>query len=516
MKKSSALLILLIASLVYVFLVASQLSIAYIDFGDGNYLYIAKRVTEGLTLYKDIMAPQPPCHLITGVLLIKLGGALGHVLYTVRWFSILLHIATMFLVYAIGLRLFEDRTKAVMAGTIALFLPVGFVWAMGYQSEPLEMLFMLSAFLCFIRLDAKGALFAGLFAALGTLTNMTAAPYALFNLGYLAVRRPKLALFYALSFFGLYLSVSVVTELWTGAFFNNVIFNQVGSYPQEGFLAYAFGKVVNEGAEVFQLEGGFIIFAVVGITLFLRTSRHEAKEYTAWYAFFSLLSILYVSKGGTMDYIFTIGEPFVALFAAVTIVDGLRKESGIFSGGKTLLRDTLPLARIVLLLFLGAIMCFIGFFQIVNTLKGYNYDLDEQRTAMVLDYMDAYTEKGDEILAHPYYAFISGRRLVEDYSEVLLWTIKYYNERNAGIEEEGVRKIKTIAGKIHDRSIPLLILDMRQTGKIPEIKEAVEANYRPLHLPNLNDARDATEKTIDFYTRDFWLRFYVPKEKKKS
>lgn len=158
-------------------------------------------------------------------------------------------------------------------------------------------------------------------------------------------------------------------------------------------------------------------------------------------------------------------------------------------------------------------MCFIGFFQIVNTLKGYNYDLNEQRTAMALDYIDAYTEKGDEIVAHPYYAFISGRTLVEDYSEVLLWTIKYYNERKTGIEGEGVRKIKTIAGKIHDRSIPLLILDMRQTGKIPEIKEAVEANYRPLLIPDLKSPHDETQKTVDFYTRDFWLRFYVPKEK---
>ena len=65
-EKKRAVFILLLISLLYAALVLSHWDEHYIDFGDGNYLYISARLADGLTLYRDIMAPQPPCHLYLG------------------------------------------------------------------------------------------------------------------------------------------------------------------------------------------------------------------------------------------------------------------------------------------------------------------------------------------------------------------------------------------------------------------------------------------------------------------
>ena len=51
----------------------ATLSEGYIDFGDGNYLYIAWRLSEGAVLYQDILSPQPPLHLHVGAALVGLG-----------------------------------------------------------------------------------------------------------------------------------------------------------------------------------------------------------------------------------------------------------------------------------------------------------------------------------------------------------------------------------------------------------------------------------------------------------
>ena len=65
--------ILFAISVVYAVLTASQMSRAYVDFGDGNYLYISNRIAYGLIPYRDIMAPQPPMHLLLGAFMLGIG-----------------------------------------------------------------------------------------------------------------------------------------------------------------------------------------------------------------------------------------------------------------------------------------------------------------------------------------------------------------------------------------------------------------------------------------------------------
>ncbi|MCA9426139.1 MAG: hypothetical protein KC994_13745, partial [Candidatus Omnitrophica bacterium] len=58
--------------LVYILIIRVPFNHAYLDFGDGNYQYISWRMTEGVSLYTDILSPQPPFHLWTGAALVKL------------------------------------------------------------------------------------------------------------------------------------------------------------------------------------------------------------------------------------------------------------------------------------------------------------------------------------------------------------------------------------------------------------------------------------------------------------
>jgi hypothetical protein len=181
------------------FLLSGVLTInrVYIDFGDGNYLYISWRCPRGRNSTR-ISSPPTPCHLLTGKALIGLGeknwagGMLT--LGLVRFFSLLLHALTAWVVMRISRVLFEDEWTEALAGALYLFLPIGLFWSKGYQSEPLEILFLSVAFLGLLKGDRPGVTLAGVCSVLALFTNMTAIPYvALFLVYVLASQRPWMA-----------------------------------------------------------------------------------------------------------------------------------------------------------------------------------------------------------------------------------------------------------------------------------------------------------------------------------
>ena len=478
-------------ALVYAAIVAPAFSVAYIDFGDGNYLYIAGRLADGLVLYRDILAPQPPAHLLLGSLLIRIGRSLGGVeaqLYTVRTFSLLLHLATMLLIWAIARRLFARASTALWAAAIHLALPLGFWWSLGYQSEPLEMFFLLASFLCIIQWERWSLAAAGLLAAAGISTNMTAVPYAGWVALFLLWHDRRRALYYIAP-----LGVAVAAVVGLGEWFSgghyleNVFFNQVGTFPHpdvirsvpEGapfrtlrtILGYALPKIMNEGLDVLHLEGLFVAAAIAGLLLYLRRGSElampphddthpEARDYhrrfVGWYAFWSFLSIAFVSKGATMDYIFTIGEPFVALFAAYLIVHVIHRA---FAREAAAGRPRAPILRSVLVA-LGLLILFarpaVWVYGIVareQALELRARDVQRIRAAIL-----EHSKPGDAILAPPYYAFIAQRRLVEEYSELFIWHIKYLLEerveRTPGV---GMRKVQNIAAALRAKAIPVVV-----------------------------------------------------------
>ncbi len=505
--------LLSLAALAYAVLVVSHWSDAYVDFGDGNYLYISWRLSEGATLYKDLLAPQPPMHFLFGWLLAKFA-TLTHLpmLYVFRSFSVLLHLcmACLAAILACKVATLTGRdsrrgTIGALAGFVYLFLPIGFWWSLGYQSEPLEIVFLYGALLALLAGQrSRSAVAAGILAAAASLTNMTAAPYALFFLLYLVVRERQRALPYLVALILVWGGCTLILELKTGAYLENVIFNQVGSFPRKEFLpagenvlTYAWRKILNEGRDVLALEGGFIILALVGLVHTVRAGRHSPRlELFVWSALALMASIVYVSKGGTMDYIFTIGEPAVAILTAIAVADLVSDNSS--AQRLPWHKNTLPLAYLVTAVALIVVVWAPAIGFVARTLRQETFELDAYKTRQVVELMRQHTTEHDAVLAPPFYAFLAQRRIIADYSEIFLWTLKYYNEKQDKQRGRGVTSVEKIASALRARSIAFVALDLDQTGRIPEIKTAIDEHYRPL-------------RQSEFRTLNTRLMFYVPR-----
>jgi len=503
------LVILGVISLIYVILVVSNWRESYIDFGDGNYLYISSRIADGLVLYKDIMAPQPPCHLFSGSCLIRLGRFLGNELAPIRAFSLLVRLFTMLFVVLAARKMFRDAVAAFFAGLVYLLLPVGFWWSQGFQSEGLLILFMTSSFYCFLDQKPRALVIAALLGTLAAFTNMTAVPYLFLANLFLLVRRPRLMLYYTLPMAVFALAGIGIMELYSsGHYLENVFLNQVGTFPKkeisgESLMSYIVRKVANEGKDILTWEGGYVLLSLAGLAVYLCRGeiKDHVREYIGWHSFFLLCSILYVSKGGTMEYIFTLGEPVVALFCGYMIREfwsGPLKRGAVFK--RRHFSNTGIFAAVCALVFLLIAVMYQGFFFMRHTLAELNYELPENRVHEVRAVIDAQSDPGDALLTPPFYAFMTGRRVIEEYSENYIWTIKFANEvyvdRQPGA---GVEKALRIANALRERKIPLVLLDEAQTGRLPPIREAIDTYYTPLKVWQGSHLLQTLNTQIGFY-----------------
>ena len=98
------LLFILISFIIFTVLLLST-DIRYLDYGDGVHLYIARRITEGVFLYRDVIAPHPPVLFITGSLLLRIHDSL----MIIRLFNILIGIVTGVAIFLISNRFFTTH-----------------------------------------------------------------------------------------------------------------------------------------------------------------------------------------------------------------------------------------------------------------------------------------------------------------------------------------------------------------------------------------------------------------------
>ncbi len=433
--------LLVLLGVVYFASVISMMSRAYVDLGDGNYLYTSKRVTEGLVLYRDFLAPQPPMHLVVGAWLMRIGGLFGTdgPLFATRVFTMLAHFLTACWLYLLGRRLTQTPYGGFIAALIFLLLPIGYWWTMGYQSETQEIFWLVGSLWFFLNFRPVSMVVSGLMMGFAVLTNMTAAPYAVASVFYLLVRFGidrrgregggwKVLAAYVVSMCALLTVVIGYYQIRTGAYFENVIFNQVGSYPTDGFWAYAFGKVASQTSNIFKHEGGYVVLGVLGLLLYNRTDARPEREYLVWYGLALFLSFLYVTKGGTMDYIFVIAEPAVALFGAVFLVNFFYPSTFRRFKGKRLLKDTTVVGHIGVILLLMFIVMFQPLLFMYRVREGFQFEQGADDVAIIEMMIRDNSQPGDRIVAQPYYAFVSDRLLEGEVSEWFLWNMRYSND----------------------------------------------------------------------------------------
>ncbi|MGF1573132.1 MAG: ArnT family glycosyltransferase [Sumerlaeia bacterium] len=525
-------------------LIIPNWNLTYWDFGDGNYLYVGGRILDGLVPYKDILAPQPPLHQVMAAACQWFGEAIfGSALVGARAYTLILRLMCGLLIFFVGREWFRSDAHGLVAATIYLFLPIGFWWSIGVQSENIELVFLLFAFWGVLKLNKKWLLWAGVASALAMHCNMTALPYFLSNALFLGVRRPKLLGWYLLTTVPIWFLGAGITWAWAGPdYLDNVIFNQVGSFPRsditgEPLLVYAWGKIFSQGKEVLSLEGQFIIIGLVALTFrwveSIKTLERNSDafrrfEYAAWYCIGMLLSICFTAKGGTVNYIFVLGEPAVALLAA----DALTRLSTFavlkftqFTEKQSQLVSAIALA---LALFASALLT-LGPSStrknLYHTTVGLQAELPYKEVigmgnpvrilntvVEVQAFIKAETEPGDLILASPFYAWSTDRVLAGEFAETYLWYIKYINERhdirNGTITQPGpaLLKVQELTQLIRERKIKLILLDDVLTGRIEPIRNAIQGNY-VLHetVPRLDSRHNVIEVYVPIegiYTAD--------------
>lgn len=515
------LLIGLIAFAAYAAFVVPQWGEGYIDFGDGNYMYIASRIAEGAVVYRDILAPQPPNHLFLGAGLVKLYDAIhpslpealqrDHPILVFRAFSLLLQLGTFLLVIRLGGRAWGSAAAGIAAGAVYLALPLNLWWGMAYQSEPLEIFFLVAMMNCALGGRPAGDFFAGIFAAMAAMTNATAAPFLLILILYMAVANWRRAVRMAVPALVLAGAMTGLMEWYSGGYFlRTVVLDQAGTVPPDDTLGYMRGKLEREGADILFRESVFIVVGLLGLFRFIRTSPlpSEARGGLVWFCLATLFSFVYVAKGGTVDYIFSLAGPALAIMGGVywAEIAPLRNEEengpGHAAPSHWLRWIDSALPRLVALALLALLLApVIVFYHALWTQRAWELpDIDHAQpladgspganVEQVRFWIEKYSDFGDRILAPPFYAVLTGRNLWGDYSELFIWTIKDHHDRLAGdLEGSGHQKTLALAEALRNAELPIVIIEMDQTGRLPEVREALEQAYRPLleePYPTLN------------------------------
>jgi hypothetical protein len=505
----------------------------YWDFGDGNYMYIARRVREGVTLYRDILAPQPPLHTWAGVVAQSVGEAVGSsALIGTRAYCLLVRWLGGLMVMLVAWRAFGCLFQALVAAGLYLLLPIGFWWSLGYQSENLEIVFLLLAVWWLMEWSPRGAMLAGVAGALATHCNMTGLPFFLANAVFLACRRPRLLGWHVGGFAVVYTAIALVADVMTdGAFISNVLLNQVGTFPRTDILAmsagdgprsfaqYVMTKVPAEAAKVIDLEGPFIAAALVATALLVRDRMGAAAadadeaaraawhraEFLAWTLIAGLLSICFTAKGGTVNYIFVLGEPGVALFAGRALVVAGRALAPRGGEWRTLsLWNTGAFLRVLLPVVALGVMASPAWRNIGHTLREEQVELPERGVLAARVFIESYAQPGDVILAPPFYAFLTGTIVAGELAENYIWQIKYLNEtfdmeHYGAPPGEAVAKVAELVGILERREAKVVLLDMGQTGRIAPVYTAIQQHYQR-----------AEEQPLR--TRNTTLELWVPRD----
>jgi len=235
---------------------------AYADNGDGLYLYPARRLAQGATLYREAVATQPPLVYALAALVFKAGwGVPG-----IRLLGVLMRALCVALVYLLGAHIFAHRVVGSLAALLYALLPIGLTWDHWDNSNsPLTLVALLSAY-ALLRLIPRAAIISGLLAALALFTKDLYLPLLTMTLLYLwRVRRPLLAPYLAALLGGVGLLSGLLVLYGGASAWRDAFLGQDSSPLNADWLVASLAYVAT-------LEGGFIVVAAVGAVLCLYPS----------------------------------------------------------------------------------------------------------------------------------------------------------------------------------------------------------------------------------------------------
>jgi len=433
----------------------------YIDNGDGYYLYAARRVAHGATLYRDVMGTQPPVVYLLGAAAFKLGASLQGI----RLLSAAMRALATALVYLLGQRLFDDKLAAALAALLYALLPIGLVWDRSFDVNPPLTLVALLAALALSYDSRRAARVSGAFAALALFTKDLSLPLLAVTLVYLIPRRRRLLVPYLQGLLGGLALLGGALVIYAGP---------VG--PRDAFLGQdgsSFNPVwfVAAVAYVAASEGGVVLVAlagaVIGRYVHCRGGEWAAggrADYAPWLLVGSAAVLLATLKEGTAGPVFQLAEPAVALLAAHGALWVWRR------------RTTRPVALALPAVLLLSVVSIVG---ADRAALAWN---NSGEVARVVALVRARAQPGAVIVAPPYYALLTGTRLPDDAADTYIVARRV--ARGDGAATAWVRQV--VAG-IDARRYPVVLIDLR-LATIAPLMAALHRTYRPLYADTLPPA----------------------------
>ncbi len=441
---------------------------SYIDNGDGYYLYAARRVAQGVTLYRDVMGTQPPVVYLLGAAAFKLGAPLQGI----RLLSAAMRVLATALVYLLSRRLFDSKPAAALAALLYTLLPIGLVWDRSFDVNPPLTLVALLAALALSYDTRRMARASGLLAALALFTKDLYLPLLAVTLVYLIMRRRRLLAPYLQGLLGGLVLLGGALVVYAGP-----------DGPRDAFLGQD-GSPFNPAwfvaavAYVAASEGGIVLVALAGAVIgryarrrILTPRAPGGSGYAPWLLVGSAAVLLATLKEGTAGPVFQLAEPAVALLAAYGALWAWRRRAT---------KPVMPVALALPAVLLLSVVSIVGADRAALAWG------NSGEVARVVALTRERAHRGAVIVAPPYYALLTGTHLPGDAADTYIVA-----RRVARGDRAATAWVRRVVAGIDARRYPVVLVDLRLAAIAP-LMAALQRTYRPLYADTLPPALHVT------------------------
>ncbi|HET7771765.1 MAG TPA: hypothetical protein VFN74_23530, partial [Chloroflexota bacterium] len=434
-------------------LAAARLDDGYREYAEGYYLYLASRVADGASLYRDVESTQTPgVSLVAAALWSVLPGV-----FAPRLLALVCWLAAALLSGCLAERL-AGRSASALGTMIAVLLPLGASAPQVLDANAVLAPLVVTFALCLVHGPRGGGwqVRAAAVATLGTVCKLTFLPLAVAALASARQRAWK-----PLALTALMLAVvSLAAYMWAGSAALDAVTGELESplLPAGALLATL---------QFVRLEG--LALPLAGFALW-HLRRNESMQPAHALALTAALMPLLALHQGTFVSVARPAEPLVAAYAGAGIV----RLSETVRRGRLLVRASLLALATALPV------------SLLLTAR------DTRPTTAPAEWTDRYARSGEALLTPPFFAARAGRAMLFDYAD---WTVLGMRAA-AGMEPE-----RTFAGEIVEQlatgALPFVIADFR-LAYIPAAWQALEARY----VRTATDGAGALEVSLWLPRRD--------------
>lgn len=447
---------LLIVTFIIAAFLIKQIGTSYQDFSEGNYLYLSSIFFKGVP-YKDFLVPHPPVLFIIGAVLTKIAGSIYHI----RAFNLVIYLAGALLFYRLSKKVIKNDWLALLAGVLYFILPLSSIWFMTFTMEvylKLMVLIALNILIPLEKLNGKKTIAVALISVVMVYIKYSAVPVVGAIALSLYIFRKDL--FYKYTF--------IVASIGLGVFlFLQAITN--GLFLEQTFFIRS---IIPKKAEVDRYISSlyalieFIPFIFVNVLVGYRSwvEKNSSVFTASAISVFYFLVFFITLNVGTYNYIYYPVEP-VLLLSLFYFLNKKRDMKKPFY--------TIP--TIVGVFFCGLVL--------VYSLQIFPYKIeyirnpiDSNSTRKVVEIIRKNSSPGDRIIAPPFFAVASNRRIARDFSDIFMWSII----ANYGKGKEWQQKAVEQIAKDVSEGKPAVILVDQHVKSMSAIMNRIDVKYKKI------------------------------------